>query len=94
MTLNVAYEEVLGIVLENAIKGNCDTLNVQCYRHILDRFEHSRTREKVRDIVAQFPNDTLIIRLDGHLTCAIDGVIYDIWNCCNEVATDYWIIKG
>ena len=29
----------------------------------------------------ELPNGTLIVQIAGHLTCVIDGVIYDTFNC-------------
>lgn len=36
------------------------------------------------------PIGTYIIRIEGHLTSLIDGVIYDLWNCSDKVVDVVW----
>lgn len=33
-----------------------------------------------------------LVRAKGHLTCIIDGVIYDIFNCSDMYITDCWYV--
>lgn len=40
-----------------------------------------------------FLTQTIVIRIEGHLTCAVDGVIYDTWNCSDKVADCFWIVN-
>ena len=46
----------------------------------------------VQEIVEEFPNDILLIRLNGHLTMAERGTVYDLWDCRDEIADIFWII--
>lgn len=44
----------------------------------------------------ELPNGILICRVSGHLTCVIDGVINDTYNCSREETRKvygYWIKK-
>lgn len=34
----------------------------------------------------------LIIRVDGHLTCSMYGVVTDIWDCSEEMVDRYWVV--
>lgn len=39
------------------------------------------------------PVGIFIIRVNGHLTCAIDGTLYDIWDCRNEIIDIVWKVE-
>lgn len=48
--------------------------------------------KSVQQVINENSNDTLIIRMDGHLTCAINGLSYDIFDCTDYICTDYWVV--
>lgn len=74
----------------------CERLCVCCYQHLLtDVFKYDKIY--CRDMsVAEFaklhPQGTYLIRMDGHLSVLHDGVVYDIWDCSNEILTDVWYV--
>lgn len=37
--------------------------------------------------------DALLIRVHGHLTCSINGIILDTWDCSNEKVDKLWIVN-
>lgn len=39
------------------------------------------------------PKCRYMLRMAGHLTCCIDGVIYDTWDCTNKCVYGYWEVK-
>ena len=47
----------------------------------------------VEEIAEHYPNSKLLLRLDGHLTCCINGNCYDIWDCTNESVDVYWVVE-
>ena len=47
----------------------------------------------VSEIAEQHPDDILIVRIQGHLTCVIKGVLFDIWDCTDEICDRYWIVE-
>ena len=47
----------------------------------------------VRDFAKKHPQGTYLIRIQGHLTCLIDGQVHDIWDCTNEGCTIAWYCK-
>ena len=47
----------------------------------------------VKEIAEDFYDKKLLLRLDGHLTCAMYGDIYDIWNTSYELVDIFWIIE-
>ena len=90
--LNVPYgtiERQLELVSE---LYECDKLSVCCYRHLIEDV-YGLTPRKANGLtvgeVAEKYN--AIIRIDGHLTCSIDGIVYDIWDCTKEIADLFWV---
>jgi hypothetical protein len=73
---------------------DCDTLCVCCYKHLLDDvYQLPRIDMKgytIKEFIRKYPKGTFIIRVDGHLTCVINGKCYDIWDCTDEVIDIVW----
>lgn len=74
----------------------CESLNICCYHHLLEQvfglIPNDAQGKTVQEIVEEFPNDILLIRLNGHLTMAECGTVYDLWDCRDEIADIFWII--
>lgn len=52
------------------------------------------TRMTVEAAVKYIKNKVLIINAGNlHVTCAIDGDVYDTWNCSKKTMHTYWIRK-
>ena len=89
-----AVEKMLEIV---SFYYGCDPLQLCCYHHIIEDIFGFPVRycydgETVGEVAEMYPNNKVIIRIDGHLTCAVHGVIYDIWRCNDKEVDCYWII--
>lgn len=97
LALNIPYYEVISLLRENGIFYECNCLCVSCYEKLLDeqfKLDHHYVEGQVKtveDIIKEHPNDILLIRVNGHLTCGMYGKSYDIFNCTNEIVTDYWV---
>ena len=54
-----------------------------------DRIEsyHGHT---INEFLKHHSRGVYIIRIDRHLTCAIDGKIYDTWDCSDEIIDIIW----
>lgn len=74
----------------------CEKLCVCCYYHLLEKVfglvTKNANKKTVKEIAEDYKNNIIIIRIDGHLTMAEYGVIYDIWDCRDEVADVFWIV--
>ena len=40
-----------------------------------------------------FPTSTVLITMNGHITCSKNGVIYDTFDCRNREAEDVWLVS-
>lgn len=74
---------------------DCEELCVCCYNHLLDcvfKFprEEIKSGQTVAEFAKQHQRGVYLVRIDGHLTCIINGCIYDLWNCGNRKATHAW----
>lgn len=89
------YSYIMNLLEENGYCNNCEDLTVECYSKILNDIgyaQYSANGKTVEDLCEEFPDDILIVRLTGHLTCCVNGCCYDIWDCTNESADLFWVI--
>lgn len=73
----------------------CEKLCVCCYKHLLDYVYNFQRIEAVQgmtinEFLLAFPHGIYLIRVSGHLTCAIDGEIIDTWDCTNKIVDIVW----
>lgn len=92
----LSYYDVICKLKINGDLFHCDELNVRCYEKLLDidfNLEHYVGNNKTASEVAEDFNDYIIIlRMDGHLSVSVYGVIHDIWDCSDEIITDFWVV--
>lgn len=92
-----SYYDTIIMLKQNGSICMCDELNVRCYEKLLDydfNLPHYIGQGFTANKIAEdFPNNVLLLRMDGHLSVSLYGVIYDIWDCSQEIVTDFWIVK-
>ncbi|WP_298061785.1 hypothetical protein [uncultured Rikenella sp.] len=49
--------------------------------------------ETVGELSEMYPNNILLITMEGHITCSKYGTIYDIWDCRRRQAEYAWLIN-
>lgn len=91
------YYKVRELLEQNADYNDCDELTCGCYTELLEdyfSFERHDIHYKytVQEIADMYADDIVLMRLDGHLTCAVRGRVYDIFDCTNEPVDCYWIV--
>lgn len=47
----------------------------------------------VGEVAEAHPGRKLLIRIEGHLTCSMYGVVIDTWDCTDKIADCYWIVE-
>lgn len=75
----------------------CEKLCVCCYKFLLDNvYDLERVEEyaglTIREFANNCPNGTYLIRVDNHLTMMTDCVVYDTWDCLDEIVRIVWIV--
>lgn len=65
---------------------------------VIDYLDRTYTRiyvpkNSVGYISSLYPNNILLITMNGHITCSKYGVIYDTFDCRNREAEYVWIVK-
>lgn len=97
LALGMNYYKIQKQLIENSNFFNCDIIVKECYKRLLEEEYHLKSIDAngktVEEITKDFPQNILIIRIPEHLTCAMYGVIYDIWDCSKEKADMFWIVK-
>mgnify|MGYP003304776809 CR=1 FL=1 len=75
----------------------CEKLCVCCYQHLLsDVFKYDKVycyNMTVSEFAQQHPEGVYLIRMEGHLSTLVNGVIYDLWDCSYETLTDVWRVE-
>lgn len=93
----IPYYEVLTMLHINGMICDCDDLHVRCYEKLLDKDlnlpHYIGNGNTAEEIASDFPNDILLLRMDGHLSMSRFGIIEDIWNCSDEIVTDFWVVS-
>lgn len=94
LALNKPYSEVINMIDFNGITHMCDNLNLNCYSKLLEEDFNLEPIEcygmSVKEFADSHPVGTYLIRMDAHLSTLIDSIVYDIWNCSNEILTNAW----
>ena len=95
--LRLDYYEVVRLLNLNACEFQCDCLNVKCYEKLLD-YDFDLPHYMSFDLTAQevandYKDKILLLRMEGHLSCSLYGDIHDIWDCSNEIITDFWVVN-
>lgn len=50
-------------------------------------------RETVGQTANDYPDKTLLITMNGHITCSKNGIIYDSFDCRMRNTEDAWIVE-
>lgn len=95
--LGIDYYEVAYMLRQNGRFYECEELCVDCYEKLLSHdFQLPCFRgcgRTAKEIANDFPNDTLILRMVGHLSTSINGILVDTWNCSDKIVTQFWIVE-
>lgn len=92
------YNAITKLLDMTAYYFDCDRLCINCYGRLLSEIfnypiRYSDFKETVSQVAKKYPYNTLIIRVDGHLTSSIMGVIADTWDCGEKLVDCYWIVS-
>lgn len=97
LATGLRYETVEKLLDMTAACYECDALFVDCYSRLLeDVFGYIGVKcfhaETVEEIARAYPNNKVLIRINGHLTVALSSFVFDTWNCSQELADRYWVV--
>lgn len=96
LALNLDYYKVIDLLYKTSDYFNCDMLVRDCYGSFLDNHFPKvipNAPKTVDEIAKDFEYNTLLIRIEGHLTCAMNSDIYDTWDTRDELVDMFWIIN-
>lgn len=98
LATGLSYRAVNRLLSITAQNFECDKLCVDCYQNLLSRYfgfkrYNCKSGTLVKDVIADFPDDVLIIRIEGHLTCSRFGTLMDTWDCLDYEVDCFWIVS-
>lgn len=47
----------------------------------------------VGELAKLYPNNVLLISMNGHITCSKFGIVYDSFDCTSRQAENAWIVR-
>ena len=64
-------------------------------REYLDeRYQRIRSiPETVGEVAGAYPDNILLITMNGHITCSKYGIVYDSFDCRERIAEYCWVVK-
>ena len=89
------YEEIRRKLFHTSRLLNCESsLCATCYSFLIQEVLGGVMKDchglRVGDFARLNPKGTYLIRIQGHLTCLIDGKIYDTWDCLDRMCDIVW----
>ena len=94
--LEIPWEEAGDLLYLTARDMGCEMSCLGCYSNLLSDLELPEISVRgmlVGEVADEYPDDIILIRIKGHLTCSRFGCIMDIWDCRNEEADRAWLVK-
>ncbi len=67
--------------------------HLEGYPRLIFKAIKGEPRIKADDFTMLHPKGTYIVKLAGHITCIIDGVILDTWDCGYRSVYTAWEVK-
>lgn len=73
----------------------CEMLCVCCYKYLLDEVYGLERLEEydglsINEFSKHCPKGVYLIRTDNHLTCMVEGTVFDTWNCTDNEIRLIW----
>ena len=98
LATGLSYKTTNRLLSITAEKFGCDKLCVCCYKHLLTHYfgfkrYNCKPGTLVSDVVYDFSDSIVIIRIQGHLTCAKYGTLLDTWSCLDREADCLWVVS-
>lgn len=94
--LDVDWLEASDALYLTARNIGCEMSCLGCYTVLfsdLGLFEVDVRGMSVGEVAACYPDEVMLIRMKGHLTCARYGSVMDIWDCRELDADRAWIVE-
>lgn len=99
LALGKDWNEASDLLHQKSKQGCCEMSCLCCYKDLFDndlKFKRVFDGEDyitAGEIAMLHKDKVLLIRLDGHLTCSKNGIIYDTWDCSDLEADIAWEVK-
>lgn len=90
--------EVYGLLVKEGEKNYTMPNDIVSYSKVLQQLNFREVKKCksgemcIQDLcsISKKNKSTLIIKVERHLTCIKEGVIYDTWDCSKQEVIQYW----
>lgn len=99
LALGISWYEASDLLYFSARNCSCEMSEFSCYSRLLDNLPQLERIDKpyvgytINELCDLLNDGTYLLRIEGHLTCMIDGVVHDIWYCLDNETTAIWKVK-
>ena len=98
LALGIDWYDASDMLYEQARSCGCEMSCLGCYSKLfrrlgLEKVDLSKTEMTIAQAAELYNKHTVLIRVPGHLTCAICGKIHDIWDCSEKYVDCLWVVK-
>lgn len=80
-----------------AILFDCCRICVSCYKHLIENVLYYKPLDCDGMTVGEFadmhPKGTYLVRMEQHISIIIDNIVYDTFNCLNNILTNAWEVR-
>ncbi|MBQ9602421.1 MAG: hypothetical protein IJR42_01250 [Paludibacteraceae bacterium] len=99
----ITWQEALRLQYETSLKTGWSLTSTQTINLVLKGlgFEEQTVRPlpgtkrptvaKLAELYDLMSVESIVVKVSGHLTCAVAGTIYDLWDCSAKPAYKFWI---
>lgn len=110
MAFDLDYNQVSKLLIAKAKKHHCTNWNIApVFEDVIYELGGEKAKEpdriyQVDDFIdAVFPTGTVILETGpkpcrynagNHLTCVVDGVLYDSWDSSDQYVAQYYVVEG
>lgn len=91
---NIEYSTIRKKLFHTARLLDCEKLCHTCYSFFIEQVLKGKPVNcdymSVNDFADLHPYGVYLVRMQGHISTIIDGVVYDIWDCRKSLLTNAW----
>ena len=104
--LDIAYDEVLKLQMDEALKSYYDITSKQVVEKVLEQFGYVKmkqprkpdgkkytVKEMDKLLTKKQMREGVLVTVANHHTCITDGKLQDIWDCGGKTVGNYYVKK-
>ena len=94
LSTGIEYSTIRKKLFHTAKLLDCEKLCHTCYSFLIEQVLKCKPVNcdfmSVNEFADLHPYGIFLVRMQGHISTIIDGVVYDIWDCRKSLLTNAW----